>query len=46
MKFGDFTKIKSLQTTAGFRENLVRLGLPMPCDDIVAAGPEIGRAHV
>ena len=39
MKFGDFAKIKSLQTTAGFRENLVRLGLDMPCDDIVASGP-------
>ena len=39
MKFGDFAKIKSLQTTAGFRENLNRLGLAMPCDDIVASGP-------
>ncbi len=39
MKFGDFAKIKSLQTTAGFRENLQRLGLAMPCDDIVASGP-------
>ena len=40
MKFGDFAKIKSLQTTTGFKENLQRLGLPMPCDDIVASGPE------
>jgi 2,4-dienoyl-CoA reductase-like NADH-dependent reductase (Old Yellow Enzyme family) len=40
VKFGDFAKIKSLQTTAGFKENLQRLGLPMPCDDIVASGPE------
>lgn len=39
MKFGDFAKIKSLQTTAGFRENLHRLGLAMPCDDVVASGP-------
>ena len=39
MKFGDFTKIKSLQTPAGFKENLARLGLAMPCDDIVAGGP-------
>ncbi|MEP7328009.1 MAG: NADH:flavin oxidoreductase [Betaproteobacteria bacterium] len=39
MKFGDFAKIKSLQTTAGFKENLQRLGLSMPCDDIVASGP-------
>ena len=40
VKFGDFAKIKSLQTTAGFRENLQRLGLAMPCDDVVAAGPD------
>lgn len=39
MKFGDFAKIKALQTTSGFRDNLRRLGLDMPCDDIVAAGP-------
>jgi 2,4-dienoyl-CoA reductase-like NADH-dependent reductase (Old Yellow Enzyme family) len=40
VKFGDFAKIKSLQTSAGFKENLARLGLPMPCDDIVASGAE------
>jgi len=40
MKFGDFAKIKSLQTTGGFRDNLARLGLAMPCDDVVAAGPQ------
>lgn len=39
MKFGDFAKIKGLQTTAGFRDNLTKLGLAMPCDDIVASGP-------
>jgi NADPH2 dehydrogenase len=39
VKFGDFAKIKSLQTTAGFKENLQRLGLAMPCDDIVESGP-------
>ncbi len=39
MKFGDFAKIKSLQTPTGFKENLQRLGLPMPCDDIVGSGP-------
>ena len=38
VKFGDFAKIKSLQTTAGFRENLQRLGLAMPCDESVASG--------
>ena len=39
MKFGDYTKLKSLQTPAGFRANLESLGLDMPCDDIVASGP-------
>ena len=39
MKFGDYTKVKSLQNPAGFRANLDALGLPMPCDDIVASGP-------
>ena len=39
MKFGDYTKIKSLQNPAGFRANLDTLGLAMPCDDIVASGP-------
>lgn len=39
MKFGDYTKVKSLQTPAGFRANLEALGLDMPCDDIVASGP-------
>ena len=39
MKFGDYTKIKSLQTPAGFRANLEALGIDMPCDDIVASGP-------
>ena len=39
MKFGDITKIKALQDTAGFRGNLQRLGIDMPCDDIVMAGP-------
>jgi 2,4-dienoyl-CoA reductase-like NADH-dependent reductase (Old Yellow Enzyme family) len=39
MKFGDYVKVKSLQTPAGFRENLQRLGLPMPCDDSLEIGP-------
>ncbi len=38
MKFGDFVKVKSLQTPAGFRENVQRLGLPMPCDDVLESG--------
>ena len=39
MKFGDIPKIKALQTSAGFREHLQRLGLAMPCDESVASGP-------
>jgi NADPH2 dehydrogenase len=38
VKFGDFVKIKSLGTPAGFRDNLAALGLDMPCDDEVLAG--------
>ncbi len=38
MKFGDFVKLKSLQTPAGFRENLQRLGLDMPCDEVLESG--------
>lgn len=38
MKFGDFVKVKSLQTPAGFRDNLQRLGLAMPCDEVVESG--------
>ena len=38
MKFGDFVKVKGLESAAGFRENLQRLGLGMPCDDEVALG--------
>jgi 2,4-dienoyl-CoA reductase-like NADH-dependent reductase (Old Yellow Enzyme family) len=38
MKFGDFVKVKGLESAAGFRENLQRLGLDMPCDDEVALG--------
>ncbi len=39
MKFGDYVKLKSLATPAGFRENLQRMGLPMPCDDTLEAAP-------
>ena len=45
MKFGDYTKIKSLQNPAGFRANLEALGLAMPCDDIVASGPNAPLAQ-
>ena len=40
MKFGDFVKVKSLQSPQGFKENLLRLGLPMPCDEVLESGPE------
>ena len=33
MKFGDFVKVKSLESPQGFRDNLGRLGLDLPCDD-------------
>ena len=39
MKFGDYTKVKSLETPANFRANLQSLGLSMPCDDSVESGP-------
>ena len=38
MKFGDFVKVKGLESAAGFRENLQRLGLDMPCENEVALG--------
>jgi 2,4-dienoyl-CoA reductase-like NADH-dependent reductase (Old Yellow Enzyme family) len=40
MKFGDFVKVKSLASPAGFKENLQRLGLDMPCDEVLESGPE------
>jgi len=40
VKFGDYTKLKSLQTPAGLRAHLEALGIAMPCDDIVASGPD------
>jgi NADPH2 dehydrogenase len=38
MKFGDFVKVKSLSNAQGFKENLERLGLPMPCDEQLESG--------
>ena len=38
MKFGDYVKVKSLQTPAGFRDNVQRLGLDIPCDDVLESG--------
>ncbi|TCT05711.1 NADH:flavin oxidoreductase [Aquabacter spiritensis] len=40
MKYGDFPKITSLSGVAGFRAHLAELGIDMPCDDIVAGGPD------
>jgi NADPH2 dehydrogenase len=40
MKFGDFVKVKSLASPAGFKENLQRLGLDMPCDEVLESGPD------
>ena len=40
MKFGDFVKVKSLASPAGFKDNLRRLGLDMPCDETLESGPD------
>lgn len=40
MKFGDYPKAGSLEGVTGFRNYMKTLGLDMPCDDIVAGGPE------
>lgn len=40
MKFGEYPKIPSLGTVTGLRDHLATLGLDMPCDDIVASGPD------
>lgn len=39
MKFGDYPKAGSLDGVTGFRNYMKTLGLDMPCDDIVASGP-------
>jgi 2,4-dienoyl-CoA reductase-like NADH-dependent reductase (Old Yellow Enzyme family) len=40
MKFGDYPKAGSLEGVTGFRNYMKTLGLDMPCDDIVAGGPD------
>ena len=45
MKFGDFVKVKSLASPAGFKDNLARLGLNMPCDEALESGPEAVMAQ-
>ena len=45
MKFGDFVKVKSLSNAQGFKENLERLGLPMPCDEQLESGDTAAMAQ-
>jgi hypothetical protein len=45
MKFGDFVKVKSLSNAQGFKENLQRLGLPMPCDEQLESGDTAAMAQ-
>jgi 2,4-dienoyl-CoA reductase-like NADH-dependent reductase (Old Yellow Enzyme family) len=40
MKFGDYPKAGSLDGVKGFRDYVQSLGLDIPCDDIVAHGPQ------
>jgi len=40
MKFGDYPKAGSLDGVTGFRNYIASLGLDIPCDDIVAHGPQ------
>jgi len=40
MKFGDYPKVGSLDGVTGFRNYLAALRLDMPCDEIVAHGPQ------
>ncbi|MGH6738629.1 MAG: hypothetical protein ACREDY_06295, partial [Bradyrhizobium sp.] len=40
MKFGDYPKAGSLDGVTGFRNYMQTLGIEMPCDDIVAQGPQ------
>jgi 2,4-dienoyl-CoA reductase-like NADH-dependent reductase (Old Yellow Enzyme family) len=40
MKFGDYPKAGSLDGVTGFRSYVQSLGLDIPCDDIVAHGPQ------
>src|SRR5437588_271072 len=40
MKFGEYPKMPSLGNVSGLRTHLASLGIAMPCDDIVAHGPD------
>ena len=39
MKFGEYPKVASFDGVENFRRHLEKLGLELPCDDIVASGP-------
>ena len=38
MKFGDFVKVKSLQSVENFKRSIEELGLDIPCDENLIAG--------
>jgi len=38
MKFGDFVKVKSLQTVENFKKSIQELGLDIPCDEELIVG--------
>jgi 2,4-dienoyl-CoA reductase-like NADH-dependent reductase (Old Yellow Enzyme family) len=40
MKFGEYPKVASLGGVAGFKAYLASVGIDMPCDEIVASGPD------
>src|SRR5258708_11217128 len=44
MKFGEYPKIGSFDGVQGFRQHLRSLGLDMPCDETVSAGPDAALA--
>jgi hypothetical protein len=39
MKFGDYPKINSFASVAGFVAYLAAIGLDLPCDEILRSGP-------
>ena len=38
MKFGDFVKVKSLQSVENFKRSVQDLGLDIPCDEELVTG--------
>src|SRR5215211_6110972 len=45
MKFGEFPKIASFGGVAEFKRYLASIGIDMPCDEIVASGPDAPLAQ-